>query len=233
MKTIELSLTYENGGSYDKKAVQPGILYMTHMTEDSRRSMTAVFHGTTMEDFPVGWASESLRLNTLNGTHMCSPWHFAEAKSCGCKPLGIDDFQLENGVATGVKLDFTAVPAGTVITCAMVQEAAAKAGVEMKEGVMPFFCFGGNPVEAPKASLSEEVINCLAEKGINVIGIDASEITDGTNAKAAAQACANKAMYVIECVDRLAEVPGKFEVAAFPIKVKNATAAWCVPVAKF
>ncbi len=233
MKIVDLSLLIEVEGRYDERVTPPAAFYLKHDMPESAVSMASVFKGTSPEDFPVGWASESVRFNTHMGTHMSAPWHYSSRTSNGGVPKTIDQFPVEWAVQPAVKLDFTACPDGYALKVADVEAALAKIGAELKPLNVVLFAFGGDAVKPARVSVTAEVLEYLAAKGVHVIGVDAATIACDAEIGKAAMVCADKEFYSLECLVDLDKIPAKFNIVCFPIKVERGSAAWCVPLAKF
>src|ERR1041385_7671422 len=105
----------ENGVAADPPEMIPQIDYIGHHA--GAQQMMAMFPGLKLEDLPEreGWALESLKITTHNGTHMDAPWHFASTMDCGKPAMHIDEVPLEWCFGQGVKLDFRSKPDGHVL----------------------------------------------------------------------------------------------------------------------
>lgn len=124
-KFVDLSIFLENDVMSDPPAFAPRIDYVTH--ESSVEQIASFFPGLQKGDLPdgEGWAVETVRLSTHNGTHLDAPYHFhstMDAKNGEKKPaITIHDVPLEWCFQPGVKLDFTALPDGYVVTAKDVE----------------------------------------------------------------------------------------------------------------
>ncbi len=119
---IDLSIPITNDVVSDPPVMRPQITYMTH--ENTWEQIAMLFPGLTKEDLPdgEGWAVESLTLSTHNGTHMDAPWHFHSTTNSGATPApSIDEAPLDLFFAPAVKLDFSKMPAGHVISAGEVE----------------------------------------------------------------------------------------------------------------
>ena len=73
---VDLSIYLENDVMSDPPAFAPHIDYVTH--ENSAEQIASFFPGLRKGDLPdgEGWAVETVRLSTHNGTHLDVPYHF-------------------------------------------------------------------------------------------------------------------------------------------------------------
>jgi hypothetical protein len=88
-KFVDLSIFLENDVMSDPPAFAPRIDYVTH--ESSVEQIASFFPGLQKGDLPYGegWAVETVRLSTHNGTHLDAPYHFhstMDAKNGEKKP---------------------------------------------------------------------------------------------------------------------------------------------------
>src|SRR5262245_12276177 len=111
----------EHGVAADPPGMIPQIDYIHHHV--GAQQMAAMFPGLKPEDLPgaEGWAVETLKITTHNGTHMDAPWHFASTMNGGKPALRIDEVPLEWCFGAGVKLDFRSKPDGHVVRAVEVQ----------------------------------------------------------------------------------------------------------------
>ena len=125
---VDLSIYLENDVISDPPHYQPKIEYIDHNT--SIPSLTNFFPGLKPEDLPDGeaWAIEKVELITHNGTHLDAPYHFASTMNKGERAITIDEVPLDWCFQPGVKLDFTALPDGYVVSAADVEAELARIG---------------------------------------------------------------------------------------------------------
>src|SRR5436309_8671416 len=107
---VDLSIYLENDVLSDPPAFAPKIEYFTH--ENTFEQIAPFFPGLRKQDLPdgQGWAVETIRLSTHNGTHLDAPYHFHGTmnKALGEpeRSIAIDEVPLEWCSQPGVTLDF-------------------------------------------------------------------------------------------------------------------------------
>ena len=119
MQFIDLSIPITNDVVSDPPVMRPQIHYTTH--ETSWEQIALFFPGLEKQDLPdgEGWAVETLTLSTHNGTHMDAPWHYHSTTDSGARRApSIDEAPLDRFFRPGVKLDFSHLPHGAVISAA-------------------------------------------------------------------------------------------------------------------
>ena len=130
-KFVDLSIFLENDVMSDPPAFAPKIEYFTH--ENTVSQIEPFFPGLQKGDLPdgEGWAVETLTLSTHNGTHMDAPWHYHSTTDGGARPAPtIDQAPLDRFFRPGVKLDFSHLPHGHVVTAAEVQAELARIALD-------------------------------------------------------------------------------------------------------
>ena len=127
-KIVDLSIYLENDVLSDPPPYRPKIEYIDHTT--SVPELISFFPGLKPEDLPDGeaWAIERIELITHNGTHLDAPYHFASTMNKGERAITIDEVPLDWCFQPGVKLDFTAMPDGYVVTADDVEAELARIG---------------------------------------------------------------------------------------------------------
>ena len=114
---IDLSVSIKNNVHTDHPGGSPEVTYIDHSATAS--GLEHFFPGLKPEDLPdeEGWAVESVKLSTHNGTHMDAPWHFHSTTNYGRdKSPTIDETPLEYCFQPGVKLDFRHFEDGYLVT---------------------------------------------------------------------------------------------------------------------
>ena len=175
---VDLSIPITNDVVSDPEVMRPRITYMTH--EDTWQQIAMFFPGLTKDDLPdgEGWAVEQLTLSTHNGTHMDAPWHFHSTTNSGASPApSIDEAPLDRFFRPGVKLDFSHLPHGHVVSARDVNEALDRGGntlnpldiVLVQSGAQ----YGTANFTDQGVGMGAEATLFLTEQGIEVVGTDA------------------------------------------------------------
>lgn len=252
-KIIDLSVPIEHGLPSDPEMMIPQVEYINHQM--GAEQMEQFFPGLAKKDLPggLGWAVESLNLTSHSGTHLDAPFHYHPTMDGGKPSLTIDEVPLEWCFSDGVVLDFSTRPDGYGITTADVEAELERIGYELKPMDIVLVRSGA----ATKWGQAEYLVSgCgmtrqstlyLLERGVRVVGIDAwswdrplpfqakdfgqtgdaSLIWEAHFAGIERGYCHMEKMYNLESIPK----PFGFKVACFPIKIKDASGAWCRPVA--
>ena len=251
-RMIDLSSPLENETVYDHPFMRPKIEYLTGA--DTAPTLCEQFPGLRLEDLPdgEGWAFEQVQITTHNGTHMDAPYHF-QSKSIDGKPMmTIDQVPLDWFLRPGVKLDFSNMPDGHVVTAAEVEAELKRIGHELKPldivlvNTRASSCIGSDDYLTAGCGMGREATLYLTSRGVRVAGIDAwgwdapfahirkrwletrdpSIIWEGHKAGREIPYCH------MEKLCNLEQLPDHgFTVACFPHKVKAGSAGWTRAVA--
>src|SRR4051794_11770736 len=126
-----------------------------------------------------GWARETFRdFGTHNSTHVDAPWHYNSVVA-GEPAATIDRLPLEQFLAPGVVLDFTAKEDGDAIHAAEVEQALDDAGHDLQPGDIVLVrsgrdAFYGEPDYWQRGpGVTAEATHWLFDRGVRVMGIDA------------------------------------------------------------
>jgi kynurenine formamidase len=231
------------------KALAATIAYEDH--QQSLPIVTRIF-GCTAEDLPdgQGWANESVTLSTHAGTHMDAPWHYFPT-CAGAPSKRIDEVPLEECFGEGVVLDLTGHAPGERVGVEPVRAAAeAAGGLAAGEIVLLRFGydrgFGTASYWNQYPGLTGDATRWIVEQGPKVIGTDAvgfdrdfpsiaadfARDGDASGLWEAHRVGITHEYFQIEKLANLDRLPTRgFKVAAFPIKIADASAAWVRPVA--
>jgi kynurenine formamidase len=253
---IDLSIYLENDVVSDPPAFAPRIDYMTH--EQSVEQVASFFPGLSKDDLPdgEGWAVESVRLSTHNGTHLDAPYHFHSTMN---KALGkaeraatIDEVPLEWCFQPGVKLDFRHLPDGHVVKAREVESELARIGhvlrpleivvVNTRAG-----CRYGHPdYVSSGCGMGYEATMYLLERRVRLTGTDAwswdapfvhtakkYEETGDANLIWEGHKAGREIGYChLEKLHNLEALPhAGFYISCFPHKIRGASAGWTRAVA--
>ncbi|MCJ8502799.1 cyclase family protein [Desulfatitalea alkaliphila] len=252
-RIIDLAVAIEDGLPSDPEKMIPHIDYTDHATGAAQ--MTEYFPGLQPEQLPagLGWAVESIQLTTHSGTHLDAPYHYHPTMDKGAPALTIDQIPLEWCFQDGVLLDFSHKADGEAISAQDVATELERIDYTLKPLDIVLVrtgadAFWGRPEYLIKgAGMTRESTLYLLERGIKVVGIDAwswdrplpflarqfqaegdpSIIWEAHFAGIEQGYCHMEKMANLHHIPR----PHTFKVACFPIKIKNASAAWARPVA--
>ena len=251
-RLIDISTTLRTGILSDPPQMLPEIDYIAH--QQGALEMATAFPGLTPDQLPdgEGWAVERVRISTHNGTHLDAPWHYASTMNNGQRAITIDEVPLEWCFAPGIKLDFTRLPDGHVVTAAEVETELARIGHTLQ----PFdivlvntaagACYGQDDYVLRGCGMGREATLYLLERGVRVTGTDAwswdapfpytaqryaatgdaSLIWEGHKASRTIGYCH------LEKLGNLEALPATgFTVSCFPVKIAAASAGWTRAVA--
>ena len=252
MRFIDLSTPIRHQAVCDPPVQRPIIEYTDHTT--SVPGMLDFFPGADVQDLPggYGWAVETITLGTHTGTHLDAPWHYHPTMNGGERAWTIDEIPLEWCFHDAVKLDFSMMPAGTLLTSEDLKLKLEEIHYALKpfdivliqSGAAPYF----ETEEYLKkgVGLGREATCWLTEQGIRITGTDAwswdrplsliaeefaithdsSIIWEGHKA---GMICGYCHMEKLGNLDLLPD--HGFQVACFPINIHSASAGWVRPVA--
>jgi len=255
---VDLSIFLENDVLSDPPAFKPNIDYFTH--EQTYEQIAPFFPGLRKEDLPdgEGWAVEMVQLCTHNGTHLDAPYHFHSTmdKALGEKKpaIAIDEVPLEWCFQPGVKLDFTRMPDGYVVTAQDVEQELQRIGhtlspleivvVNTRAGSR----YGQPDYVSSGCGMGYDATMYLLERGVRLTGTDAwswdapfvhtaqkygatgdaSLIWEGHKAGRDIGYCH------LEKLHNLESLPSSgFYISCFPHKIRGASAGWTRAVAIF
>ena len=249
---VDISVALEVGIPSDPPFMLPEIEYTAHV--DSAGQVASFFEGLGPNDLPggEGWAVETLRVSTHNGTHLDAPYHHHSTMNGGERSLTIDEVPLEWCFNPGVKLDFRSLPDGHVVSAAEVEAELERIGhaiqpldivvVNTRAGALygqPGFLDAG-------CGMGREATLWLLERGVRVTGTDAwswdapfshtakrwAETRDPNLIWEGHRASMEIGYCHMEKLSNLDALPDTgFEIACFPVKIRNASAGFTRAVA--
>jgi kynurenine formamidase len=252
---VDLSITLCNDVVSDPPFMRPKIEYAAH--HDTMPEMGVFFPGVSAEQVAGGEgfaAAETITLSTHNGTHLDAPWHFHPTQDGGKPSLTIDEIPLEWCFQSGVKLDFTQLPDGYVVTAADVEAELARIGHVLQPlDIVLVNTAAGKALGDPDfidrgCGMGYEATMYLTSRGVRVTGTDAwswdapfshtakkvaetgdaSLIWEGHKAGRDIGYCHLEKLHNLEVLP-----PHGFTVSCFPHKIKGASAGWTRAVAIF
>jgi len=250
---IDLSICIEPDLPSDPEMMIPRIDYVDHQAGADQ--MKTFFPGLETDQLPggLGWSLEFMHLTTHSGTHLDAPWHYHPKMDQGRKALTIDEIPLEWCFSDGVVLDFSTKADGDGISADDVDQGLCQMGYSLKPldivlvrtGADAFWGTADYLVKG--AGMTRESTLYLLDRGVKVVGIDAwswdrplpflakafQDSGDPSVVWEAHFAGIEKGYCHMEKLTNLDKLPRPFgfKVACFPVKIKNASAGWCRPVA--
>ncbi|MEM7664739.1 MAG: cyclase family protein [Pseudomonadota bacterium] len=241
---VDLSIPITNDVVSDPEVMRPKIEYMTH--EDTWAQIAMFFPGLEKDDLPdgEGWAVEKVELATHNGTHMDAPWHYHSTTEDGAKPApSIDEAPLDLFFKPGVKLDFSRLPHGHVVSADELEAAFAAIRYEVQPLdivlIQSGAVYGTDNFIDQGVGLGAEATLWLTERGVQVVGTDAwswdapfshtakrwAEKRDPSIIWEGHKAGRIRPYYQIEKLTNLAAIPSQgFMFSCFPVKIERASA---------
>jgi kynurenine formamidase len=251
-KFIDISVALEAGIPSDPPIMLPEIDYFDH--SQTVAQIQSFFPGLKPDDLPGGdgWAVETLRLSSHNGTHLDAPYHHHSTMNGGERAITIDEVPLEWCQNPGVKLDFRHLPDGHVVTPAEVEAELKRIGHDLQplDIVVVNTSAGAKYGQADYldsgCGMGRDATLWLLERGVRVTGTDAwswdapfsitaqrwakdhdpSIIWEGHRASIDIGYCH------IEKLSNLEALPATgFTISCFPIKLKNGSAGFTRAVA--
>lgn len=195
-----------------------------------------------------GWAIEEINAITHTGTHVDAPYHYAKTSE-GKPAKRIDEVPLDWCFAPGVRIDVRHIENGTEISVNDLKDALAKISYELCPRDIVLLQTGADArIDSPEyfnqPGLGRDGTLWLVEQGVKVIGIDAYTLDrpfkdmvadykrtgDGRFIWPAHFAGITAEYCQIEKLANLDQIPRShgFYVSCLPVKIKAASAGWCL-----
>ena len=230
---------------------------MTYIDHSATASgLEHFFPGLQPEDLPdeEGWAIESVKLSTHNGTHMDAPWHFHSTTNYGRdKSPTIDETPLEYCFQPGVKLDFRHFEDGYLVTAEDIERELDRIDHKLKPldivlvNTRAGSIFGQPGYVDAGCGMGREATLYLTSRGVKVVGTDGwswdppfnltakkwLETKDPSIIWEGHKAGREIPYWQMEKLHNLEKIPADgFIVACFPVKIEGASAGWtrCVAI---
>lgn len=251
---VDISVPLEAGIASDPPIMLPEINYLDHsMTAEQ---IAGFFPGLTKDDLPggEGWAVETLKISSHNGTHLDAPYHHHSTMNGGERAITIDEVPLEWCLNPGVKLDFRHFPDGHVVTAAEMAAELEKVGhkicpldiIVINTSASAHY---GDPSYVDRGcGVGREATLWLLEQGVRVTGTDAwswdapfshtalewAKTQDPSIIWQGHRASIDIGYCHIEKLGNLEALPATgFQISCFPVKLKNGSAGFTRAVAIF
>ena len=254
-RIVDLSVALENGVPADPPGYELAIDYVGHketvkLWQGRYENLDPATHLPNREAF----AWEHLRLSTHNGTHVDAPRHYASVMVDGQATQTIDALPLEWFFGPGVKLDFRSFADGYVVQPDDIARELDRIGHSLQPGdiVLVNTAAGahyGQPDYIHRGcGTGREATLYLTSRGVRVTGTDGwawdvpfrfmaqrfketrdpRVIWEGHRAGREIAYCHIEKLHNLEALP-----PHGFEVACFPVKIKDGSAGWTCAVAIF
>lgn len=254
MKLIDLARPLENTEFADPPGLGPQIQYMSH--DQTAGQILSFFPGVSRDQLPngEGWAVETVRTSTHNGTHLDAPFHFHSTMDGGKRAITIDEVPLEWCWGRGVKLDFRHLADGYVATARDVEAELTRIGHELHAGDIVLVntsagaTYGSPAYVGTGCGIGREATLYLTDRGVKITGTDAwswdapfihtakrfAETRDPSIIWEGHRAGMEIGYGHIEKLANLDQLPATgYEIACFPYKIKGASAGFTRAVAIF
>jgi len=255
---VDISVPLQGGIKSDPPASRPEITYRDHAQTAPN---IAEFFGVGVDALPEGLyaAVETCHLTTHTGTHVDAPYHYfprmdEDLVEGGRPSLRIGEVPLEWCMQPAVKLDFRHFDHGYVATRTDVIAELERIGHRLS----PLEIVVVNTSAGPRygqddyldsgCGMGHEATLWLLQQGVRMVGTDAwswdapfshtrERVRQSGNASLiweGHRAGRNIGYSQIEKLSNLEKLPSTgFEIACFPVHVKDASAGWTRAVAIF
>lgn len=195
----------------------------------------------------AGWADDTItRMGVHATTHIDAPWHYGPTGDDGQRLPAIHEFPLELGFGPGVVFDVRHKADGDAITVADLEESLARSGAVIEAGTIALIMTGRDAYQGDAdywkrgTGMSPAATEWLIDRGIKVMGIDqwgwdlpfhhmitsSRQTADRTIFWGGHLVGRRKPYWHMEQLRGLDQLPAHgFDVAVFPLRLKDASAA--------
>lgn len=195
----------------------------------------------------TGWADDTItHMGVHSTTHIDAPWHYGPTDGNGNKLPAIHEMPLELCFGPGVIFDMRHKEEGSYITVADMEESLRHTGAVLQNGTIALIYTGMDRFQGTReywrrgTGMSGPATEWLIDRGVKVMGIDQwgwdtpfhSEIAKSRASKNGSQfwqghlVGRRKPYWQMEQLRGLDQLPSHgFDVAVFPLRLKNASAA--------
>lgn len=195
----------------------------------------------------AGWADDTItKMGVHATTHIDAPWHYGPTDSEGRRMPAIHEMPLAKGFGPGVVFDMRHKLDGDAISVADLQGSLAQSGATLTPGTIALIMTGRDALQGQAdywkrgTGMSPAATEWLIDQGIDVMGIDqwgwdlpfhvqikqSRETSDRSLFWAGHLVGRRKPYWHMEQLRGLDQLPAHgFDVAVFPLRLKNASAA--------
>lgn len=195
----------------------------------------------------AGWADDTItRMGVHSTTHIDAPWHYGPTDSEGNPLAAIHEMPLEQCFGPGVVFDMTHKAEGEEIQVADMERALQESGATLTPGCIALIRTGRDRYQGTRkywkvgTGMSGPATEWLIDRGVQVMGIDqwgwdlpfhmqiakARENNDANLFWQGHLVGRDKPYWQMEQLRGLDQLPSHgFDVAVFPLRLKDASAA--------
>jgi kynurenine formamidase len=198
------------------------------------------------KDF-LGWADDTItRMGVHSTTHIDAPWHYGPTDSLGNKLPAIDEMPLNLCFGPGIVFDMSHKQDGEKISADDLKMSLQQTGAVLQPGMIALIKTGRDRYQGTRdywkrgTGMSGPATEWLVDQGISVMGIDqwgwdlpfhdqiarSKSMNDASIFWEGHLVGRRKPYWHMEQLRGLDQLPSDgFDVAVFPLRIKNASAA--------